>query len=270
MALNQNHIPTEARRSFASFKNLLLGQSFLRDNHFFEEALGKQDFVFWNHIQEKEPYLLIHLKPKLDATTKGKIVLERIEEETSPKRLADLLQGCYETLSFLSSVPREEYDGLWQRFTRELGRAVTQSGFSEMHLEWIKEPVVHRMNYDTYSSPGDFKVVYTGRDWGEHESLRMLENGFKSKTLQRMTLEKPRTAAILNEGNDSTFTNVSSEGFDVGIHNKGKRASVTGGKHTGPRSEARGWHQTWWGVSIITIACSVVAAGIIYGIGWSH
>ena len=268
MALNQNHVSLENRKAFAGLKNLLLGQAFLRDNYFFEEALGKQDFVFWNHIQEKEPYLLTHPKPKLDAITKGKIILERIEAETSPKRLADLLQGCYLTLAFLSNVPKEEYDGLWRRFTRELGHAVYQSGFSEMKLQWLKEPEVHYTNYDAYSTPGDFQITYTGRDWGEHETIRVLAQGFKSKILQQMANEKPRTAAILNEGSDNTFIDISSVGFDVGIHNKGKRALVVGGKHTGTRVETRNWHQTWWGILFLTVIGGLVIAGITYKIGW--
>lgn len=34
-----------------------------------------------------------------------------------------------------------------------------------------------------------------------------------------------RTTGIINEGSDNTFVNVSTEGFDVGIHDKKGQAS---------------------------------------------
>ena len=40
-----------------------------------------------------------------------------------------------------------------------------------------------------------------------------------------------RHTGIIDEGEDSHYKNVDTEGFDVGFHNKGKRTKVIGGKH---------------------------------------
>jgi len=35
------------------------------------------------------------------------------------------------------------------------------------------------------------------------------------------------------------------------------------------KEDPKKWHSTWWGLSIITIICSLMVAGITYFLGWS-
>lgn len=175
------------KEKFSRFKNLLLSPSFLNDSNFFAEILGKEDFIFWDHIQEKAPYLPQVIR--LDDTTKGQIILERIEIEVSPKRTADLLQGVYDTLAFYSMTPQGEADGMWQRYVGELSGAIQAAEFTDMRVRWIEEPEPHftpKPIVERYYFPGKLEITYVGQNWGEVESQKIIESGFPSRILKEV------------------------------------------------------------------------------------
>ena len=173
------------KEKFIRFKNNLLGPTFMNDGTHFAYTLGLDDFQFWRYIEEKPPHLpaTIPLTPLL----KGQVILDRIEIEPSPKRMADLLQGVYETYAFYSITPRGNYDDHWKQFAMWLQGHVRSVGLDGMKIEWTKEP---EMDYTTdvtherFYWPGELKISYTGPNWGEKESMNILENSFKSGILE--------------------------------------------------------------------------------------
>lgn len=123
---------------FIRFKNRLLGPTFMNDGTHFAYTLGLDDFQFWRHIDEKPPYLPVTFP--LTPLLKGQVILERIEIEPSPKRMADLLQGVYEVFAFYSITPRGNYDDHWKQYASWLQGHVQSIGLSGMNIKWIKEP----------------------------------------------------------------------------------------------------------------------------------
>jgi len=178
---------------FARFRNQLLNESFLNDGTYFAQILGRVDFIFWESIHEKPPYLVPVIDLGLDPTTKGQIILERLELETSPKRIADLLQAVYETLAYFSITPRGDNDGMWRRFIRNLFGIIERTGFSTIQPEWITEPEAFFSDPPCRELgwwPGELKINYTGEDWGVKHSQKLLKNGFTSKVLENARLRK--------------------------------------------------------------------------------
>lgn len=62
---------------------------------------------------------------------------------------------------------------------------------------------------------------------------------------------KKLKAAILNEGKNNTFVNVSSEGFDIGIHDKGQDSTIAGGKHVTNNLKSKWWESTWFQITAL-------------------
>jgi len=210
------------KESFIRFKNRLLGQTFLNDGTHFAVVLGKYDFQFWSYIEEKAPYLPLSIP--LKDVTRGQIILERIELEPSPKRLADLLQAVYETFAFYSITPKGEYDDHWLQFARWLQNHIESSGFSGMRTRWLKEPEVcytPEPIVERYYLPGEFEIKYVGQDWAEIESKKVLENGFSSRILK-----EERGSQKLNS------------------------------KHTTQNSKKRWWDKTW--VQVVGLIAAVI------------
>lgn len=77
-----------------------------------------------------------------------------------------------------------------------------------------------------------------------------MKNNWQTKKLK---------TAILNEGKNNTFVNVSSEGFDIGIHDKGENTVVAGGKYTTNNLNRNWWEKTWFQI----IALMAAVLGII-------
>ena len=173
------------KEKFIRFKNRLLGPSFLNDGTHFAQVLGWNDFQFWGHLEEKAPYL--PLTAPLSDITKGQIILERIDIEPSPRRMADLLQAVYNAFAFYSITPKGDYDEHWKQFASWLKSHIESIGLLGMKMRWIEEPEVcytPKPIVERYYSPGELEITYTGPNWAETESKKILENGFSSRVLK--------------------------------------------------------------------------------------
>lgn len=76
---------------------------------------------------------------------------------------------------------------------------------------------------------------------------------------------KKQTTAILNEGINTTYIDVSSEGYDIGIHDKGLGTRVFGGSHKIGTTSERWWENKW--IQSIAILSSVLGIlGFLFSI----
>jgi hypothetical protein len=219
------------REKFIRFKNRLLGPTFMNDGTHFAHTLGLDDFMFWQHIEEKPPYLpaTIPLTPLL----KGQVILERVEIEPSPKRMAELLQGIYDTYAFYSTTPRGDYDDHWRQFASWLQGHVKSIGLTGMKIKWMEEPeaaYTTDITHERYWMPGQLEITYDGPNWGEEESKKILEHSFTSRILEAA---KNRPA---------------------------------------PTQEAvrikKAWRNTTIGQIIIGVIIGLIVAGLTFWIGW--
>lgn len=178
----------EQKERFARFKNQILGGTVLRDTSIFEEMLGDMDFQFWRDIAELAPYLQATTETHLDNRTKGKVIIERLEKEPSPRRFAELLKAVYETLVAYSGTPKNEGDMMWLTYVHRLQAERDASHFTDLEIEWKVEPetaFTREFPVERYKLPGDLSIVYHGQDWGEDDSRRITQEGFGSAVLQR-------------------------------------------------------------------------------------
>jgi len=188
----------DKQTSFAKFKNLLLGQSFLHDPNYFV-VLGREHQQFWGHIHENPPFLGSVPGPRLDVASLGRIVWERIEIEPSPRRMSELLQGLFKAMQYDAYVSKYGGDMMWRKFVGDLKWAIEKTEFSDLHADWTSDPqkiTLPELYGDSYWMPGEFEIYYDGPDWGTAESKVILVNGFKSKVigfkLEQERLEKER------------------------------------------------------------------------------
>lgn len=181
------------RERFARFKNQILGGTVLRDGNIWAEILGDVDFEFWRNIHETEPYLRSVSDIKLDNVTKGKIILERLEKEPSPKRFAVLLNAIYEALVLFFATPKNYGDSMWLTYAHRLQAERESTDFTELQVIWINKPEVaytQEQPIEKYYVPGEISIVYTGQDWGVEESRAILVKGFVSKVLHDLQKKK--------------------------------------------------------------------------------
>jgi hypothetical protein len=191
-----------SREQFARFKNQILGGTVLRDGNLWAEMLGDVDFEFWRNIHETEPYLSSGSELQLDNQTKGKVILERMEKETNPKRFTEMLQAVYAALTLYSAVPKNLGDGMWLTYVHRLQAERDATEFSDLEINWIKEPEVvftREQLVERYYIPGVLKLTYVGEDWGLEMSQQILENGFKSDVIKRVFQEKKVNANFAKE-----------------------------------------------------------------------
>jgi hypothetical protein len=83
------------------------------------------------------------------------------------------------------------------------------------------------------------------------ENIRILLKYIISQ--KRMKKNKCKTG-ILDEGKDNIFVNVSSEGFDVGFHERGEGSVIVGGKHTGRDLGRKWWEKNWFQIIYLVAA----------------
>ena len=220
------------KEKFARFKNRLLGPSFLNDGNHFAKVLGRNDFIFWDHLQEKAPYL--PLITPIDDVLKGHVILERIEIEPSPKRMADLLQGAYNAFAFHTLTPAGDMDDHWRQFASWLERQIESDGLSDsMKIQWTSKPEEHftpEPFAERYYTPGEITVTYTGLDWSEKESKRILEEGFRSRVLDAAHSLKPGTQNPLT---------------------------------------VKAWFERPMGLIAIGVIATLVGGGLVYWLGWN-
>ena len=72
-----------------------------------------------------------------------------------------------------------------------------------------------------------------------------------------MNKKKRKTVGILNEGEENAFINNEFEGFDIGIHDKGKRTFASGNKFFRKVGNKLFWKQFW---------IHIVLGGILVGV----
>jgi len=78
-----------------------------------------------------------------------------------------------------------------------------------------------------------------------------------------MDKKESTTYGIIDEGVETLYDNVKTEGFDVGLWNKGKRTKVLNSNFKSKLKLL--WHQKWWGVIVI----GVIIGLILYILGWN-
>ncbi len=76
-----------------------------------------------------------------------------------------------------------------------------------------------------------------------------------------------QTTGIIEEGQENYYKNIETEGFEVGIHNKGKKTNIVNYKATSNKKKK--WFETWWGITILSIITAVIAGFLIYKFGWN-
>lgn len=77
-----------------------------------------------------------------------------------------------------------------------------------------------------------------------------------------MAKEQKTTYGIIDEGEETLYDNVETEGFDVGFLNRGKRTKV---KNSRFKSKLKLlWHQKWWWALISGIIIVVIGGYILY------
>lgn len=224
---------TTQKEQFIKFKNQILGGAALRDTNAYAEILGDIDFQFWRYIHEMAPYLRAGSEMRLDNITKGKIILERMEVEPSPKRFAELLSAGYEALSFYSYTPRNLGDSMWGAYVSRLQGAQQVSGFTDLSISWTTKPGEDFTDppfVERYYTPGALEITYNGEDWGVEESRKLLEVGFVSKVLNEVIEKRSKEPA-------------------KPIH--------------------KPWYEKPTGTVLLTIASGLILAGIVFKLGWN-
>jgi len=78
-----------------------------------------------------------------------------------------------------------------------------------------------------------------------------------------MDKEEKTTYGIIDEGVETLYDNVETEGFDVGFLNKGTRTKVLNSSFKSKLKLL--WHQKWWGIIIVGVIISL----IVYIFGWN-
>lgn len=223
-----------SKRNFIRFKNQILGGTVLRDTDVYARILGDMDFEFWRHIDETAPYLRSSADMRLDDLTKGKIILERLEKEPSPKRFAELLKAVYEAFSLYFATPENYGDNTWQTYINRLHAESHAASFNDLKIRWLEEPEVAYTEppiSERYYLPGEIEITYTGEDWGTEESEKILENGFMSEVLQRAMHSPKNEPHTLNIG--------------------------------------QLWYEKPTGIVVLTVLGGVVVAGIVFLFGWN-
>jgi hypothetical protein len=178
-----------SREQFARFKNQILGGTVLRDTNIHAEILGTVDFEFWRNIHETEPYLRGATAIRLDNVTKGRIILERLDAEPSPKRFAEMLLAVYEAMAYYSVLPKSDSDMMWLTYVHRLQAEQHATGFTDLEIKWIEEPKqewTRDFSQERYYIPGTLEIKYVGDDWGKEESQKLLEGGFSSEILKQV------------------------------------------------------------------------------------
>jgi len=220
------------RRNFIRFKNQILGGTVLRDTEIYARILGDVDFQFWRYIDETAPYLRSSADIRLDDVTKGKVILERLEKEPSPKRFAELLKAVYEAFSFYFATPKNYGDNTWQTYVNRLHAESHAADFNDLKIKWIEEPEVAFTEppiSERYYLPGEIEITYTGEDWGTEESEKILENGFTSEILQR---------------------------------------AIEASKSTPPLKRSKSWYEEPLGKVALGVIVTVIGGGILFALGW--
>jgi hypothetical protein len=218
---------------FIKFKNQIMGERVLRDTNTFAEILGDISFEFWSNIHETAPYVRAGSDPRLDNITKGKVILERIEVEPSPKRLAELLKAAYEAMAFYSYTPKNYADPMWRAYVNRLIAERNITGFTDLNITWKEKPETHVTNEpfpEKYLLPGTLEITYNGEDWGLEESRKFLEGGFVSK--------------VLNEAIERI-------------------------KNAPPKPIAKPWYEKPTGIVFLTIVGGVIVGGILSYLKWN-
>jgi hypothetical protein len=226
-----------SREQFARFKNQVLGGTVLRDGRVFAEILGDMDFEFWRNIHETEPYLRTATPIRLDNVTKGRIILERLDAEPSPKRFAEMLKAIYEALSWYSATPKNLGDSMWQTYVHRLQAEREATGFTDLNITWVKEPeaaYTQEFPQERYWLPGLLEISYTGEDWEVERSQELLTGGF--------------TSEILKQANSSPTANASSQKSNS--------------------SDDRAWYEKPFGLILIAVVAGLIVAGTAFYLGW--
>ena len=81
--------------------------------------------------------------------------------------------------------------------------------------------------------------------------------------------ETPKSVGIHNTGKDNTFVNITTEGFDVGVHDEG-----TGSQSVDLRNILRGdadarWYERPLGIVALMVVAGIIVGGAVYFFGWT-
>jgi len=112
---------------------------------------------------------------------------------------------------------------------------------------------------DLVEDPDEFNKLFTFKinNFSNLQNSNVNIESNKSKT----------TTGIIEEGQENYYENIETEGFDVGIHNKGKKTNIVNYKSV--NNIKKKWFETWWGITILTVITAVIAGFIIYKFGWN-
>jgi len=114
---------------------------------------------------------------------------------------------------------------------------------------------------DLVEDPEEFRKLFT---------IKVNNNNFgdiNHSNLNVNSENNKQTVGIIDEGVNTVYKNIETEGFDVGMHNKGKGISVKDFKGYGKKGKR--WQETWWGITIITFASALLVGFLIFWFGWN-
>lgn len=76
-----------------------------------------------------------------------------------------------------------------------------------------------------------------------------------------------KTIGIIDEGEETLYDNVETEGFDIGFINRGKRTKVLNSRFISKIKLL--WHQKWWWGLISGVIIVVVGGYLLYVLKWN-
>jgi len=74
--------------------------------------------------------------------------------------------------------------------------------------------------------------------------------------------KKRKTCAIIEEGEETLYDNIETEGFDIGFLNRGKKTKVLNSRFRVKLKLL--WHQKWWWGLVSGVIIVVVGGYILY------
>lgn len=184
----------------------------------------------------------------------------------NPKELRKKILEClYEKRSEFDVDPSELFERMnvsEPELDMEI-RYLEEKGFVRIISSFMGKPYLNfcgvkitANGIDLVEDPDEFNKLFSIKIDTHFGDVHHTEVNVNSKN-------RNQSIGILNEGNENTFQNIETEGFDIGIHDKGKKTKVINFKGLRKKSKK------WWVETLLTIVGGLIVACLVYYFGWN-